>query len=85
MIKYPIAHKICESNFEWNSNKNQNREIIKSLLKFSFLSFLPIFDENFEMESWLEMLLTHQQIEKTKTGKVTFSTNYILASLLLLL
>jgi hypothetical protein len=32
-------------------------KIIESLLKWIFLSFLPNFGENFEMESSLEMLL----------------------------
>jgi hypothetical protein len=24
MIKYSLAHEICEPNLEWNSNKSQN-------------------------------------------------------------
>jgi hypothetical protein len=56
MIKYSIAHKICEPNLKWNSDKSQNIEIMESLLKLTFLSFSPNFGENFEMESSLEML-----------------------------
>jgi hypothetical protein len=36
MIKYLIAHEICETNLEWNSDNSQNRkinQIIESLLK----------------------------------------------------
>jgi len=33
MITYSIAHEICGLNLEWNSDKSQNREIIKNLLK----------------------------------------------------
>jgi hypothetical protein len=33
MIKYLLAHEICEPNLEWNYDKTQNREIIESLLK----------------------------------------------------
>jgi hypothetical protein len=33
MIKYSIAYKTCEPNLEWNYDKRQNEEIIKSLLK----------------------------------------------------
>jgi len=57
MIKYSIAHEICELSLEWNSDKSQNREIIESLLKFIFFwVFLVNFGENFEMESSLGML-----------------------------
>jgi hypothetical protein len=34
-----------------NSDKSQNKKIIESLLKLTFLSFSPNFGENFEMES----------------------------------
>jgi hypothetical protein len=33
-----------------NSDKSQNKKIIESLLKLTFLSFSPNFGENFEME-----------------------------------
>jgi hypothetical protein len=56
MIKYSIAHEICEPNLEWNSDKSQNREIIESLFKLTFISFSPNFGEKFEMESSLGML-----------------------------
>jgi hypothetical protein len=56
MIKYSIAHEICEPNLNWNFDNRQNKEIIESLLKLTFLSFSPNFGENFEMESSLEML-----------------------------
>jgi hypothetical protein len=39
MIKYSIAHKICESNLEWNSDKRQNREIIKICWNWLFWVF----------------------------------------------
>jgi hypothetical protein len=29
---YSIAYEICELNLEWNSDKSQNKKIIKSLL-----------------------------------------------------
>jgi hypothetical protein len=51
MIKYSIVHEICEPNLEWNSDKSQNREIIESLLKWSFLNFSLNFGKNFEMKS----------------------------------
>jgi hypothetical protein len=47
MIKYSIAHE----NLKWNSDNNQNREIIESLLKLTFSNFLPNFGENFKIES----------------------------------
>jgi hypothetical protein len=53
MIKYSIAREICKLNLECNSDKIQNREIIKSLLK---ASFLPNFGENFEINKSLGML-----------------------------
>jgi hypothetical protein len=56
MIKYSIAREICKPNLEWNYDKIQNREIISSLLKVSFLSFSPNFGENFEIKKWLGML-----------------------------
>jgi len=51
MIKYSIAHEICESNLERNSDKRQTRKIIENLLKLTFLSFSPNFSKIFEMES----------------------------------
>jgi hypothetical protein len=56
MIKYLIAHEICELNLKWYSNKKQNWEIIESLLKLTILSFSPNFGKNFEIESSLKML-----------------------------
>jgi hypothetical protein len=57
MIKYSIAHEICEPNLEWNSNNRQNKEIIE-FVEVDFLEFfLSNFGEKFEMESSLRMLL----------------------------
>jgi hypothetical protein len=58
MIKYSTVYEICESNLKKNSDKCQNKKIIESLWKLTFLSFSPNFGEKFEMKSLLKMLLT---------------------------
>jgi hypothetical protein len=42
MIKYSIAHEICESNLEWNFDKRQNREIIE-FVEVDFSEFFTKF------------------------------------------
>jgi hypothetical protein len=59
IIKYLIAYEICKPNLKWNYDKNQNRKIIKNLLKWIFLIFLIFlsnFNEKFEIKDSLKIV-----------------------------
>jgi hypothetical protein len=56
MIKYLIAHKICESNLEWNFDKSYNKKNYKKFVKMNFFNIFLNFDENLEIEHSIMML-----------------------------